>query len=289
MQIQNTSSDYSLDEYHIKDQSKKLFDDKPLISIITVVFNGKPFLEQTIQSVINQTYENIEYIIIDGASTDGTLDIIKKYENKLDYWVSEKDKGISEAFNKGIKQATGEFILMLNCGDTFISDTVIDFDLLLKSKNKIITFQAKTTHGNVFPLNHTYSTQKSHSFSTLRKLVQNAMVAHQATFVPKCVYDEIGGYSHEYTVRMDFEFFLRASQKFEIEFYQKPIVIYLTNGISSKLKNRIIFKMEELKAIHNTICNACLLYDVYFFVSLPFYLSKKLLSSMKYTLLEWRK
>ena len=89
------------------------------ISIITVVYNGSEFLESTIKSVINQTYDNIEYIIIDGASTDGTVDIIKKYQDKIDYWVSEPDKGIYDAMNKGIERATGGGLLFLNAGDYF--------------------------------------------------------------------------------------------------------------------------------------------------------------------------
>lgn len=114
------------------------------------------------------------------------------------------------------------------------------------------------------------------------------MVAHQATFVPKSVYEKIGRYNSDYSIRMDLEFFLRATQKFEIEFYQKPIVLYPTDGISSKLKNRIVFKMEELRAIHETLDNSCYLYDAYFFISLPWYLCKKLLSSLKYTFIDWK-
>ena len=105
---------------------KKSYDDKPLISIITVVFNGEKYLEQTIQSVINQTYDNVEYIIIDGGSADGTLDIIKKYEKQIDYWVSEEDTGIYDAMNKGGSLAVGDFLLWLNADDTLIGIPELD-------------------------------------------------------------------------------------------------------------------------------------------------------------------
>jgi glycosyltransferase involved in cell wall biosynthesis len=96
-----------------------------LISIITVVYNGVSTIEQTILSVINQTYKNIEYIIIDGSSTDGTVDIIKKYEKHLIYWVSEPDKGIYDAMNKGIRKATGEWLNFMNSGDIFSDISVL--------------------------------------------------------------------------------------------------------------------------------------------------------------------
>lgn len=98
---------------------KKSFDDKPLISIITVVFNGEKYLEETIQSVINQTYSNVEYIIIDGGSTDGTLDIIKKHEDRVDYWVSEKDSGMYDGVTKGFLLISGSYIGYINAGDYY--------------------------------------------------------------------------------------------------------------------------------------------------------------------------
>lgn len=112
---------------------KKSLPDKPLLSVITVVFNGEKYLEETIQSVINQTYDNVEYIIIDGGSNDGTLDIIRKYENVIDYWVSEKDEGIYDAMNKGIYTSKGNFLYFLNCGDYLYTEDVLDY-VISKSK-----------------------------------------------------------------------------------------------------------------------------------------------------------
>lgn len=97
----------------------------PLISIITIVYNDKEGLEKTIQSVLSQTYTNIEYIVIDGGSTDGSVSVIRKYESKISKWVSEPDNGIFDAMNKGIKLATGEWLNMMNAGDFFYSNDVL--------------------------------------------------------------------------------------------------------------------------------------------------------------------
>src|SRR5690554_1584625 len=100
-------------------------EDKPLITVVTVVYNGAEFLEDTIKSVIEQTYDNVEYIIVDGGSIDGTLEIIKKYGHAIDYWVSEPDKGIYDAMNKGINLMCGGWVVFLNADDYFVSNDVI--------------------------------------------------------------------------------------------------------------------------------------------------------------------
>lgn len=95
------------------------------ISVITVVYNGVEFIEKTLRSVLNQNYPHIEYIVIDGNSTDGTVDIIKKYGDRIAYWISEPDKGIYDAMNKAIDRATGKWINFMNAGDYFYSDNAI--------------------------------------------------------------------------------------------------------------------------------------------------------------------
>ena len=97
----------------------------PLISIITITYNEEKYLEKTIQSVINQNYKNFEYIVIDGNSTDNTVNIIKKYKNNIDCYINEKDSGIYDAMNKGINKANGRWINFMNGGDTFANNSVL--------------------------------------------------------------------------------------------------------------------------------------------------------------------
>jgi len=250
----------------------------PLISIVTIVYNGADEIDKTIQSVLNQRYPNVEYIVIDGGSTDGTVEVIKKYDEFLDYWISEKDRGISDAFNKGISLVWGEFVLILNAGDSFLSPEILENvadDFVPKA---IISYQVQTPYGNRFPLDYRYvETQKAH----IPDIVHNALVAHQAAFVPLALYRQVGLYRLEYKIRMDFEFFLRATRKSKVLFIPKPIVLYQTNGISSKLKNRLQFKLEERKAIVSQ-CGEDIFYEISFWLNLPFYLIKKTLSALKY-------
>ncbi len=108
---------------------KKSYDNLPLISIVTAVFNGEQYLEATIQSVLFQTYDNVEYIIIDGRSTDDTLNIVKKYEDKIDYWVSEHDNGMYDALSKGFSVCTGDIVAYINSDDLYHQSaftTVVD-------------------------------------------------------------------------------------------------------------------------------------------------------------------
>lgn len=148
----------------------------PLISVITVAFNAASTIEQTILSVINQTYSNIEYIIIDGGSADGTVDIIKKYEDKIAYWISEPDKGIYDAMNKGIDIATGEWINFMNCGDAFY-----DYDILANIFSNKISESIHVIYGNI-KLKH-FNDSKIQKAFPINTISYRLPFCHQACFV----------------------------------------------------------------------------------------------------------
>ncbi len=156
---------------------KKSYDDKPLISIITVVFNGEKYLEQTIQSVIGQNYDNVEYIIIDGGSNDGTVDIIKKYEDQIDYWVSEEDRGIYDAMNKGSSLCSGEYVGFLNADDWYVLDAL----------GMIAKYLMHEKPGYIFGDTALYENEcyKNTMKSNLAVYRKRTPIGHQALFVQR--------------------------------------------------------------------------------------------------------
>lgn len=156
-------------------------DKLPLITVITVVLNGASVIEKTIQSVINQSYKNIEYIVIDGGSTDATLDILRKYDDAIDYWISSPDDGIYSAMNKGVSLARGEWINMMNAGDYFSSHSVLEESNLSDNHNYDFLYSdALMTDG---------------ATTNLRKCAQSKnRYVHQAVIYRKKLHRELGNY-----------------------------------------------------------------------------------------------
>ena len=184
---------------------KKSYEDKPLVSIITVVYNGEKFLEETIQSVISQTYENVEYIIIDGGSTDGTLDIIKRYEDKIDYWISEKDKGISDAFNKGIVCASGDIIGLINADDYYEQgafSNIIDCYLDVFVKNPIIIYGQT----NRITLNGKKMIKKDNQLGWY----MSVPFSHCSSFATMNYYKNFGLFDNKFRIAMDVDLLMRG-------------------------------------------------------------------------------
>ena len=186
---------------------KKSYKKTPLISIITVVYNGEKYLKETIQSVINQTYDNVEYIIIDGGSTDGTLDIIKKYEEKIDYWLSEKDSGIYDAMNKGVTLCSGDIIGIVNADDFIYRDTLQNVAKFFSDTDAMFTFgqlALADEDGKVF------DTAKSIGIDNIKyKLFRHMPFLHPTMFVKKEVYEKLGLYNTRYKLSADYDFTLR--------------------------------------------------------------------------------
>lgn len=175
--------------------------DKPLISIVTVVFNCAEYVEQTIQSVINQTYGNIEYVIVDGGSTDGTMEIIRKYEDEIDYWVSEPDGGIVNGMNKGVMLCTGEYIGMIHADDWYELDAV----------EKVARSATTGNYGVICgELQHWDGSRKGFLSASRPELLGRTMsIGHPTCFVKREAYAQYGLFRGEYRNAMDYELLLR--------------------------------------------------------------------------------
>lgn len=188
----------------------------PLISVITVVLNGEQYLEETIRSVVNQSYNNVEYIIIDGGSTDKTLDIIRQYEDKIDYWVSEKDGGIYDAMNKGVLLSTGEWVNFMNCGDRFYSDDIVNY---IFTKNICSDF----LYGDVELRYPTFSViRKSKSLSLIW---QGMAFSHQSLFTRRKWHNKHPFEIYKYDVASDYDFICKLVCSEKISAIHEPVVI----------------------------------------------------------------
>lgn len=180
----------------------------PLISIVTVVFNGAKTIEESIQSVLNQSYKNVEYIIVDGGSTDGTLDIIKKYEESIAYWVSEEDGGIYDAMNKGIQASKGDTIGIVNADDVLYLDTLERVQSLMLSKDLDYTYGTvhyMNENGVVFGEMSPMPTKDIE-----RQKYYDMPFPHPSMFVKREVYEKTGLYKLEFRLSADYDFVLRV-------------------------------------------------------------------------------
>lgn len=215
------------------------------ITIITVVFNNKEGLEKTIKSVLSQKNKTFEYIVIDGGSTDGTVDVINKYENIIDYWISEPDKGIYDAMNKGAKEATGDYLYFLNSGDYFYDNKV-----LTKIVNILIKEDIDLVAGRVIALYndyYVYSRLYSHSKNCQIKM-KGWMPSHQGMFVKKTWLEKFGGFDIDYQSAADFDFFCKLYKLGgHCKFVDNGIAYISTGGFGSNKKIKYREKYSIIK------------------------------------------
>lgn len=202
---------------------------QPLVSILTVVYNGKAHIEQSIKSVLAQSYPNIEYIIIDGASTDGTIDIIKKYEANISIFISEKDSGIYNAMNKGLKLAKGEIIAILNADDYYYPETI------QQVVDKFEQSPADVVYGNMTKLREFSGQQYLKEVQPNIEFMEQTMpIFHPATFIKKQVYDEVGVFNETYRLSADYDLIYRiykADKQFE--YINKALTVFRIGGASN--------------------------------------------------------
>ena len=182
---------------------------KPKFSIITVVLNDKPGLKKTIKSILKQKFRNFEYLIIDGGSTDGTLNLLKKYNGKIDYWISKKDKGIWDAVNKGILLSKGKYVNTINAGDTYHSKNSLTIINDYFEKDDTVDFIFGTVKKN--KVYHKYEPKKMFwSF--------NFYPAHSGGFfVKRIIHKKIGLYNLKYKCSSDYDFFWRLINKYRFK------------------------------------------------------------------------
>jgi glycosyltransferase involved in cell wall biosynthesis len=223
---------------------------KPLLTVITVVFNGAATIEHTICSVIEQTHDSVEHIIIDGGSTDATLDILRKYEDRIDYWMSEKDAGIYDAMNKGIALARGSYIGMLNADDFFASPSALETVATnLEGSNVDAVFACLdiVDPGNLDRVLRKYRISKFNSFM----LRIGVMPPHPTFYCRKSCYEMAGLYRTDFRIAADFEMLVRLLLKHHISwvFINETIVKMRTGGVSSKgIKSRWVVNREIIRA-----------------------------------------
>ena len=215
------------------------------LTVITVVFNNIDFIEQTIQSVVNQQGNELEYILIDGGSTDGTVELIQQYSKHLTYWISEPDRGISNAFNKALSLAKNSWLNFMNSGDYFVRFDILS--LLEKHSEQNILTGFCQSDGFSLP---------SKILANQLEIANKAKLSHQASFTKKNIFTKYGSFDECYNSRMDYDFWMRVLPHEKFYFIKQYIAYYQKIGESNK--NLVRMYKEEL------IINSKFLPTVYF-------------------------
>ncbi len=221
------------------------------ISIITSVFNNKETIAETIESVFSQSYKNIEYIVVDGASSDGTIDIIKRYADRIDTFVSEPDQGIYDGLNKGIALATGEVVGFLHSDDVFADEHVV-----ARIAEAFRTWHVDSVYGDLIYVKKEDISQvvrlwKSGVF-TPGKLKRGWMPPHPTFYVRRTVYERFGAFDMSFQIAADYDTILRFLGKEKISTHYIPHVLVKmrVGGASNKnIKNLIQKSKEDLRAM----------------------------------------
>lgn len=215
------------------------------LSVITINLNNKEGLEKTIESVILQTFTDYEFIIIDGESTDGSVDIIEKNKDKIAYWVSEKDTGVYNAMNKGIKEAKGEYLYFLNSGDMLVSNEVFEKIFEDDPHTDFVCGSFFMEKAGELEADRSYK-EKDWNFALYDLF--SGFLCHQAFFIHRSNFEKYGLYSEKLRIVSDWKLFFEAIaiDHASVLYKDVDIVIYNMEGISSTIGGDKIYK-EKLE------------------------------------------
>ena len=220
-------------------------------SIITVCYNAVETIRKTIESVIHQSYKNFEYIVIDGGSNDGTLELINEYRDQIDVFVSEPDNGIYDAFNKGVKLATGDFISNLSADDVYNLDTL---KLVLKT---CLANPSALIYGDTYFIdeNDIIFSSNNGCFD-IQKITSGIGFMHPSTFIPKEVYDKVGLYSisKELYIASDADFLIKCFKN-DVLFVKGDFKVFMRTGGLSETSFYTAHKQYLISLKENNIIN----------------------------------
>jgi glycosyltransferase involved in cell wall biosynthesis len=222
----------------------------PVLSVITIVYNNVSHIERTLLSVLNQTYPHIEYIVIDGASTDGTLQVIEKYKDRIAKLISEPDKGIYDAMNKGLTHATGEYVLFMNSGDEiYAPETVAN---VFASANNADIYYGETEMINEKGESLGQRRHKAPEKFTWRSFKYGMCVSHQAIYVKRSLVEP---YDPRYQLSADIDWIIRAAKKAKtIVNVNQYVAKYLVGGMSkAKHRQSLLERFDIMKRYYGLL------------------------------------
>ncbi|GGF31778.1 glycosyltransferase family 2 protein [Echinicola rosea] len=238
------------------------------VSLVTACYNSADTLQDTIDSICRQLYDDIEYIVVDGGSTDGTLEIIQRNANCIDYWISEPDNGLYDAMNKGIRAATGDVVGIINSDDFYHRDDAISrvVDCFERTGKDCVYADVRFVSPENLEKTVRYYSSKRFHHGLFKK---GLMPAHPTFFTYKKYFDELGYYRTDYRIAADFELLLRYLYKYGLTYAYMPVdlIKMRTGGVSTQyLKNNWTINRENLKACrdHGLYTNYFHLYSRYF-------------------------
>ena len=217
--------------------------DRPLVTVVTAVFNGQPYLAGCLDSVLRQDYPNIEHIVLDGGSSDGTVDVLRQYEDRIAYWKSEPDKGVYDAWNKALAEAHGEWVCFLGVDDEFLPGAVSAY-MALAAKNpeaEYLSSRVKWAH----PSGHVHTIGSPWIWNRFRKVM---CTAHVGSMHRRSLYERLGNYDTSYSSAADYELLLRARSQLKAAFMPTATVIMRAGGVSDDTTALVEAKRAKIAA-----------------------------------------